>query len=59
METIESAYAIERKQKLGFTLSSQQLISCDNIPSKGLDGCKGGVLENAFKILKEGNVRWF
>ena len=52
VETIESAYAINKKQKLQFTLSSQQLISCDQSAVLELDGCKGGVLKTAFESLK-------
>ncbi len=50
VETIESVYAIEQNQTLTFTLSSQQLISCDSSP--GLAGCKGGVLKAAFDSLE-------
>lgn len=52
VETVESAYAIEQNQTLHFILSAQQLISCEKTPALGLDGCKGGVLANAFGVLR-------
>ena len=52
VETIESAFAIERRQNLQYILSSQQLISCAKDPNLGLYGCKGGVIGSAFKSLE-------
>ncbi len=52
VETIESAYASEQQQRPNFTLSSQQLISCDTSDDLGLYGCREGVLESAFNSLK-------